>query len=105
MSARYVPVEGWWWCPELHCPADEHQCAHADEHVPLFVQEEEEEWPRAPFSSAGSVPTTCTASAPTTGARQAPTSAARWRAALVGCDPLDETVCGWCRRVWEATHK
>ncbi len=20
------------------------------------------------------------------------------------CDPLDETVCGWCRRVWAARH-
>jgi hypothetical protein len=22
-----------------------------------------------------------------------------------GCDPLDETVCGWCRRVWKARHR
>ena len=22
-----------------------------------------------------------------------------------GCDPLDETVCGWCRRVWEARNR
>jgi len=20
------------------------------------------------------------------------------------CDPLDESVCGWCRRVWRARH-
>ena len=42
MTARYVPVEGWWWCPELRCPADEHQCAVADEHEALYVREEEE---------------------------------------------------------------
>lgn len=24
---------------------------------------------------------------------------------FLGCDPLDETVCGWCRRVWEARHR
>lgn len=39
---RYVRVEGWWWCPELRCPADEHQCAVADEHEALYVREEEE---------------------------------------------------------------
>jgi hypothetical protein len=22
-----------------------------------------------------------------------------------GCDPLDPTVCGWCRRVWKARHR
>jgi len=21
------------------------------------------------------------------------------------CDPLDESVCGWCRRVWKARHR
>ncbi len=21
------------------------------------------------------------------------------------CDPLDETVCGWCRRVWKARDR
>ena len=24
---------------------------------------------------------------------------------IPGCDPLAETVCGWCRRVWKARHR